>query len=104
MTYNDALNLMQEYTKSDALRKHMYAVESAMPRPQGRTQRRQRWPRRRCHPRSGPRPEQPHCPVLPAAPPGPGRRIWQGQRDGRPRRQGLGRQSPVRHVGVEAGV
>ncbi len=30
MTYNDALNLMQEYTKSDALRKHMYAVESAM--------------------------------------------------------------------------
>jgi putative nucleotidyltransferase with HDIG domain len=30
MTYNDALNLMQEYTKSDALRKHMYAVEAAM--------------------------------------------------------------------------
>ena len=30
MTYNDALNLMHEYTKSDALRKHMYAVEAAM--------------------------------------------------------------------------
>ena len=30
MTYNDALNLTQEYTKSDALRKHMYAVEAAM--------------------------------------------------------------------------
>jgi len=30
MNYNDALNLMQEYTKSDALRKHMYAVEAAM--------------------------------------------------------------------------
>jgi predicted hydrolase (HD superfamily) len=30
MTYNDALNLMQEYTNSDALRKHMYAVEAAM--------------------------------------------------------------------------
>jgi predicted hydrolase (HD superfamily) len=26
----NALNLMHEYTKSDALRKHMYAVESAM--------------------------------------------------------------------------
>ncbi len=30
MTYLDALNLMHEYTKSDALRKHMYAVEVAM--------------------------------------------------------------------------
>jgi putative nucleotidyltransferase with HDIG domain len=30
MNYSDALNLMLEYTKSDALRKHMYAVESAM--------------------------------------------------------------------------
>jgi putative nucleotidyltransferase with HDIG domain len=30
MTYIDANNLMQEYTKSDALRKHMYAVEAAM--------------------------------------------------------------------------
>ena len=30
MNYNDALNLMHEYTKSDALRKHMYAVEAAM--------------------------------------------------------------------------
>jgi Predicted hydrolase (HD superfamily) len=30
MNYTDALNLMHEYTKSDALRKHMYAVESAM--------------------------------------------------------------------------
>jgi predicted hydrolase (HD superfamily) len=30
MNYSDALNLMHEYTKSDALRKHMYAVESAM--------------------------------------------------------------------------
>ena len=30
MTYTDALNLMHEYTKSDALRKHMYAVEAAM--------------------------------------------------------------------------
>jgi putative nucleotidyltransferase with HDIG domain len=30
MNYSDALNLMREYTKSDALRKHMYAVESAM--------------------------------------------------------------------------
>ncbi|MBN1397424.1 MAG: HDIG domain-containing protein [Bacteroidetes bacterium] len=30
MNYTDALNLMYEYTKSDALRKHMYAVESAM--------------------------------------------------------------------------
>lgn len=28
--YEDALNLMHEYTTSDALRKHMYAVESAM--------------------------------------------------------------------------
>jgi putative nucleotidyltransferase with HDIG domain len=26
----DALNLMHEYTKSDSLRKHMYAVESSM--------------------------------------------------------------------------
>jgi len=30
ISYNDALSLMHEYTKSDALRKHMYAVESAM--------------------------------------------------------------------------
>jgi len=30
MTYKEALNLMHEYTKSDALRKHMYAVEAAM--------------------------------------------------------------------------
>ena len=30
MTYTDALNLMHEYTKSDALRKHMYSVETAM--------------------------------------------------------------------------
>jgi predicted hydrolase (HD superfamily) len=30
MNYNDALSLMNEYTKSDALRKHMYAVEAAM--------------------------------------------------------------------------
>jgi putative nucleotidyltransferase with HDIG domain len=30
MSYTDALNLMHEYTKSDALRKHMYAVEDAM--------------------------------------------------------------------------
>ncbi|MGD1044701.1 MAG: HD domain-containing protein [Bacteroidota bacterium] len=30
MTYTDALNLMHEYTQSDALRKHMYAVEAAM--------------------------------------------------------------------------
>jgi predicted hydrolase (HD superfamily) len=30
MTYTDANNLMQEYTKGDALRKHMYAVEAAM--------------------------------------------------------------------------
>lgn len=30
MTYNEALALMHEYTKSDALRKHMYAVEAAM--------------------------------------------------------------------------
>ncbi|MCX6121408.1 MAG: HD domain-containing protein [Ignavibacteriales bacterium] len=30
MNYNDAFNLMHEYTKSDALRKHMYAVEAAM--------------------------------------------------------------------------
>jgi predicted hydrolase (HD superfamily) len=30
MNYNDALNLMHEHTKGDALRKHMYAVESAM--------------------------------------------------------------------------
>ena len=30
MNYNDALNLMHEYTKSDALRKHLYAVEAAM--------------------------------------------------------------------------
>jgi predicted hydrolase (HD superfamily) len=30
MTYIDALNLMHEYTKNDSLRKHMYAVESAM--------------------------------------------------------------------------
>jgi putative nucleotidyltransferase with HDIG domain len=30
MSYDDALALMHEYTKSDALRKHMYAVEAAM--------------------------------------------------------------------------
>ncbi len=30
MTYDDALTLMHEYTESDALRKHMYAVEAAM--------------------------------------------------------------------------
>ncbi|MGB2869272.1 MAG: HD domain-containing protein [Bacteroidota bacterium] len=30
MGYDDALKLMQENTKSDALRKHMYAVEAAM--------------------------------------------------------------------------
>ena len=30
MNYNDALELMHEYTKSEALRKHMYAVEAAM--------------------------------------------------------------------------
>lgn len=30
MTYQDALNLMHEYTKSEALRRHMYAVEAAM--------------------------------------------------------------------------
>jgi putative nucleotidyltransferase with HDIG domain len=30
MTYTDAMNLMHEYTISDALRKHMYAVEAAM--------------------------------------------------------------------------
>jgi len=30
MNYIDALNLMHEYTQSDALRKHMYAVEDAM--------------------------------------------------------------------------
>ncbi|RPH89607.1 MAG: HD domain-containing protein [Calditrichaeota bacterium] len=30
MNYTDALNLMHEYTKSDSLRKHMYAVESVM--------------------------------------------------------------------------
>ena len=30
MTRDDALNLMREYTKNDALRKHMYAVEAAM--------------------------------------------------------------------------
>jgi predicted hydrolase (HD superfamily) len=30
MSYTDALNLMHEYTQSDALRKHMYAVEDAM--------------------------------------------------------------------------
>ncbi len=30
MNYTDALNLMHEHTKNDALRKHMYAVESAM--------------------------------------------------------------------------
>jgi predicted hydrolase (HD superfamily) len=30
MTYADALTLMHEYTTSDALRKHMYAVEAAM--------------------------------------------------------------------------
>lgn len=30
MNYQEALQLMHEYTQSDALRKHMYAVESAM--------------------------------------------------------------------------
>lgn len=30
MTRSDALNLMHEFTKNDALRKHMYAVEAAM--------------------------------------------------------------------------
>ena len=30
MNYIDALNLMHEYTKSDALRKHMYSVEAPM--------------------------------------------------------------------------
>lgn len=30
MTYTEALNLMHEYTKSEALRRHMYAVEDAM--------------------------------------------------------------------------
>jgi predicted hydrolase (HD superfamily) len=30
MNYTDAVNLMCEYTKSEALRKHMYAVEAAM--------------------------------------------------------------------------
>jgi len=30
MNYSDARDLMHEYTKSDALRKHMYAVEAAM--------------------------------------------------------------------------
>ena len=30
MTRETALNLMHEYTKNDALRKHMYAVEAAM--------------------------------------------------------------------------
>ncbi len=30
MNYEDALELMHEYTKNDSLRKHMYAVEAAM--------------------------------------------------------------------------
>lgn len=30
MTYEDALALMHEYVKNEALRKHMYAVEAAM--------------------------------------------------------------------------
>jgi putative nucleotidyltransferase with HDIG domain len=30
MTYQDSLQLMQEYTKNDPLRKHMYAVEYAL--------------------------------------------------------------------------
>jgi predicted hydrolase (HD superfamily) len=30
MTYTEALDLMHEYTKSDALRRHMHAVEDAM--------------------------------------------------------------------------
>jgi len=30
MTYNEAVALMEEYTESEALRRHMYAVESAM--------------------------------------------------------------------------
>ena len=30
MTYETALELMHEFTKSDALRRHMYSVESAM--------------------------------------------------------------------------
>lgn len=30
MSYTDALNLMHEYTKNEALRRHMYGVEAAM--------------------------------------------------------------------------
>ena len=30
MNYNDALNLMHEHTKNEALHRHMYAVEDAM--------------------------------------------------------------------------
>ena len=30
MNYQEALNLTHEYTKNEALRKHMYAVEAAM--------------------------------------------------------------------------
>jgi len=30
MNYQDALNVMQEHTQNEALRKHMYAVEAAM--------------------------------------------------------------------------
>src|SRR5271157_2929093 len=30
MNYQDALDLMHEYTKNEALRKHMYSVEAAM--------------------------------------------------------------------------
>jgi len=30
MNYSDAVNLMHEYTKSEALRKHMYSVEASM--------------------------------------------------------------------------
>ncbi len=30
MTRSEAINLMHEYTKNDALKKHMYAVEAAM--------------------------------------------------------------------------
>jgi putative nucleotidyltransferase with HDIG domain len=30
MNYDDALNLMHEYTKNNSLRNHMYAVEAAM--------------------------------------------------------------------------
>ena len=35
MNRDDAIALMHEYTESDALRKHMYAVEAAMRAGQG---------------------------------------------------------------------